>query len=59
MLVEWLCPIGISWTGGRRAAGQDSPATLLRCLLGLGAFIESVILPVQAVKREVPQAWGS
>lgn len=26
-LVEWLCPVGIWWAGGRRAWCQESPAT--------------------------------
>ena len=42
------------------AARKTQPQLLgdLRCLLGLGALIESVILPVLAVKREVPLGPG-
>lgn len=46
---------------GQRAGCQDPQPHLpgdLRCLLGLGALIESVILPALALKREVPLGPG-
>lgn len=43
-----------SRSSGPKGRCQDSPVTLLRCLLGLGASTESVTLPVPAVPRAVP-----
>lgn len=62
LLVERLCPVGIWWTGGPDGLGARNPQPQLlgdlRCLPGLGALIESVIVPALAARREVPLGPG-